>query len=62
MLYTNTIFDLLVAIGYNIQSTVAYCSTGIEIRVFLRFNAITGSSSALRFVAHSILYYDNVEA
>ena len=68
MQYTNNILDLLVTIGYNIQSTVAYRSTGMEPRVFLllffslRFNAITGSRSALRFVAHSILYYDNVEA
>ena len=65
MQYTNNILDLLVTIGYNIQSTVAYRSTGMELRLFffsLRFNAITGSSSALRFVAHSILYYDNVEA
>ena len=55
--------DLLVTIGYNIQSTVAYRSMGMELRVFsLRFNAITRSSSALRFVARSILYYDNVEA
>ena len=64
MQYTNNILDLLVTIGYNIQSTVAYHSTGMELRGFfqLRSNAITGSSSALRFVAHSILYYDNVEA
>ena len=66
MQYTNNILDLLAAIGYNIQSTVAYRSTGMNLGFFvffsLRFNAITGSSSALRFVAHSILYYDNVEA
>ena len=65
MQYTNNILDLLVTIGYNIQSTVAYRSTGMELRLLffsLRFDAITGSSSALRFVAHSILYYDNVEA
>ena len=65
MQYTNNILDLLVAIGYNIQSTVAYHSTGMELRLLfysLRFDAITGSSSALRFVAHSILYYDNEEA
>ena len=65
MQYTNNILDLLVTIGYNIQSTVAYRSTGMELRLLFylhRFDAITGSSSALRFVAHSILYYDNVEA
>ena len=66
MQYTNNILDLLVTIGYNVQSTVAYRSTGTELRLLLffslRFNVITGSSSALRFVAHSILYYDNVEA
>ena len=65
MKYTNNIFDLLVTSGYNIQSTVAYRSTGMELRLLfysLRFDAITGSSSALRFVAQSILYYDNVEA
>ena len=64
MQYTNNSLDLLITIGYNIQSTVAYRSTGMELRVFfpLRFNVITESSSALRFVAHSILYYDNVEA
>ena len=66
MQYVNNILDLLVTIGYNIQSTVAYHSTGMDLRIFfsLRFNAITGSVSALRrFVAHSsILYYDNVEA
>ena len=69
MQYTNNILDLLVTIGYNIQSTVAYRPTGLELRLFffcfvfsLGFNAITGSRSALRFVAHSILYYDNVEA
>ena len=63
MQYTNNILDLLVTIDYNIQSTVAYRSTGMEIVFFsLRFNAITGPSSALRFVAHSILYYDNVDA
>ena len=64
MQYTNNILDLLVTIGYNIQSTVAYRSTGMKLRLLfysLRFDAITGSSSALRFVAHSILYYDNVE-
>ena len=63
MQYTNNILDLLVTIGYNI--TVAYRSTGMELRLLfysLRFDAITGSSSALRFVAHSILYYDYVEA
>ena len=60
---TNNIFDLLVTIGYNIQSTVAYRSTGMVLRFFpLRFKAITGSSSARRFVAHSVLNYDNVEA
>ena len=60
--YTNNILDLLVTIGYNIPSTVAYRSTGMELRFFpLRFNAITGSISALRFVAHSILLYHNVE-
>ena len=39
----------------HIQSVPAYRSTGMELRVFypLRFNAITGSSSALHFVAHS---------
>ena len=63
MQYTNNIWDLLVTIGYNIQSTVAYRSTGMELRFFpLMFNAKTGSDSALRFVAHSILYYDNVDA
>ena len=66
MQYTNNILDLLVTIGYNIQSMVAYRSTGMELRLLLffaiRFNAITGPSSALRFVAHSILYYDYVEA
>ena len=65
MQYTNNILDLLVTIGYNIQSTVAYRSMGLELRLLffsLRFNAITGSGSALRFVAHSILYYDSVEA
>ena len=64
MQYTNSILDLLVTIGYNILLMVAYRSTGMELRLFYsrRFDAITGSSSALRFVAHSILYYDNVEA
>ena len=64
MQYTNNILDLLVTIDYNIQSTVAYPSTGMELGDFFspRFNAITGSNIALRFVAHSILYYDNVEA
>ena len=65
MQYTNSILDLLVTIGYNIQLMVAYRSTGMELRLLFysrRFDAITGSSSALRFVAHSILYYDNVEA
>ena len=65
MQYTNNILDILVTIGYNIQSTVAYRSMGMEPRLLfysLRFDAITGSSSALRFVAHSILYYDGVEA
>ena len=65
MQYTNNILDLLVTIGYNIQSTVAYRSVGMELRLLsfsLRFDAITGSSSVLRFVAHSILYYDNLEA
>ena len=65
MQYTNNILDLLVTIGYNIQSTVAYRFTGMELRLLfysLGFDAITGSSSVLRFVAHSILYYDNVEA
>ena len=63
MHYTNNIFDLLVTIGYNILSTVAYRSMGMVLRVFpLRIKAITGSSSALRIVAHSVLYYDNVEA
>ena len=31
MQYTNNILDLLVTIGYNIQSTVAYPSTGMEL-------------------------------
>ena len=65
MQYTNNILDLLVTIGYNIQSTVAYRSTGMEHRLLfysLRFDTITGSSNMLHFVAHSILYYDNVEA
>ena len=64
MQYTNNILDLLVIIGYNIQSTVAYRSTGMELsKVFSTQvqRAIKGSSSALRFVAHSILYLDNVE-
>ena len=65
MQYTNNILDLLVTIGYNIQSTVAYDSMGMEHRLLfysLRFDAITGSSSALRYVVHSILYYNIVEA
>ena len=65
MQYTNSILDLLVTIGYNIQLMVAYRSTGMELRLLFysrRFDAIARSSSALRFVAHSILYYDNVEA
>ena len=67
MQYTNNILDLLVTIGYSIQSTVAYRSMGMELKLLLfffslRFNAITESSSALRFVAHSILNYDCVEA
>ena len=46
MQYTNNMLDLLVTIGYNIQSTVAYRSTGMDISFFpLRFNAITGSSN-----------------
>ena len=32
MQYTNNILDLFVAIGYNIQSTVAYRSTGMELK------------------------------
>ena len=63
MQYTNSFFDLLVTIGYNIQLMVAYRSTGMELSLLFysrRFDAITGSSSTLRFVAHSILYYDNV--
>ena len=67
MQYTNNILDLLVTIGYNIQSTVAYRSTGMELRLFFggvftqiqRDNRITQPP---RFVAHSILYYENVEA
>ena len=65
MQYTNNILDLLVTIGCNIQLMVAYRSTGMELRLLFyspRFDAITGSSSAPRFVAHSILYYNNVEA
>ena len=65
MQHTNSILDLLVTIGYNIQLMVAYRSTGMELRLLFylrRLDAITGSSSALRFEAHSILYYDNVEA
>ena len=55
---TNNFLDLLVPIGYYIQSTVAYRSTGMELRFFFH----SGSTrSALRFVAHSIVYYDNVE-
>ena len=34
MQYTNNILDLLVTIGFNIQSTIAYRSTGMELRVF----------------------------
>ena len=64
MQYTNNILDLLVTIGYNIQSTVAYYSTGMELRLFfsLRFNTITGSSSALRFVATTIMWKHNNES
>ena len=32
--YTYNILDLLVTIGHNIQSTIAYRSTGMELRVF----------------------------
>ena len=34
MQHTNNILDLLVTIGCNIQSAVAYRSTGMEIRFF----------------------------
>ena len=64
MLYTNNILDHFVIIGYNIQTVFVYRSTGMKLRSFypLRFNAITGSSNGLHFVAHSsVLYYDNVE-
>ena len=33
MQYTNNILDILVTIGHNIQSTVAYRSTGMELRL-----------------------------
>ena len=61
MPYANNILDLLITIGYNIKSVSAYRSTGMELRFFyrLRFNAITGSSSALHFVAHSSLLHSS---
>ena len=63
MQYTNNILDILVTIGDNIQSTLHIGPRGWNLGFFpLRLNAITGSSSVLRFVAHSILYYDNVES
>ena len=61
MQYTNSILDPLVTIGYNMQLMVAYRSTGMELQVVVLFTQVR-RDSALRFVAHSILYYDNVEA
>ena len=66
MQYTYNILDILVTISYNIQQRLHIAPQGWDLDCcwfFLhRFNAITGPSSVLRFVAHSILYYDNVEA
>ena len=65
MQYTNNILDVLVTVSYNIQQRLHIAPRGWNLDCFFflhRFNAITGPSSALRFVAHSILYYDNVEA
>ena len=40
MQYTNNILDLLVTICYNIQSTVAYRSTGMELWLLFFFTQV----------------------
>ena len=40
MQYTNSILDLSVTIGYNIQLMVAYRSTGMELRLLFLFTQV----------------------
>ena len=53
MQYTNNILDILVTIGHNIQSMVAYRSTGMELR--LLFYSLT--SIALLDSCDLFLYF-----